>query len=757
MSSYQKFLDSKALRVPPMGFIPKRLHSSLMPFQRDIVTLAAKLGRFCIWADCGMGKTLMQLEWAHQVARQTQGRVLVLAPLAVSHQTVREADKFNIPGVSYAAYQGRENSLITVTNYQKLDRFDVSKYAGIVLDESSILKSMDGKTRGQILELFKRTPYRLACSATPAPNDYMELGNHAEFVGVMTREEMLAMFFVHDGGDTSKWRLKGHAVEKFWEWVCTWAITIRKPSDLGYDDGKFQLPALSIHDCIVETPHELLTDATGQTSLFAQQAQTLNDQRAVQRSSLPERVAAAAKLANQPGQWLVWCNLNDESAALTAAIDGAVEVSGSDPDSHKEQAAIDFQEGRIRVLVSKCSIFGFGLNFQNCHQVVFVGLSHSYEQYYQAIRRSWRFGQEHEVDAWVVYDWAEGQVIDNIRRKDADAEQMADAMVSVMRQKTMEQLQQVQRQVTPYIETVTEGEGWRAFMGDCVEGVEKLDADSVHYSIFSPPFASLYTYSNSDRDMGNSKSRDEFDEHFRYLIRQLHRVLMPGRLVSAHCMNLPRSKSRDGVIGLWDFRGDLIRAFEAEGFVFHSEVCIWKDPVTAMQRTKALGLLHKQVVKDSAMSRQGVPDYLVTMRKRGDNSEAVAGKLSDFKGENGPRVTGDETRDSINIWQRYASPVWMDINPSDTLQFRNARDNDDERHICPLQLDVIRRGIQLWSNPGDVVLSPFMGIGSEGHVAIELGRCFVGFELKPSYYQCAVNNLAEAVKLKHQQTLFAHE
>jgi DNA modification methylase len=416
---------------------------------------------------------------------------------------------------------------------------------------------------------------------------------------------------------------------------------------------------------------------------------------------------------------------------------------------------MDFQSGKIRVIVSKGSIFGFGMNFQNCHQVVFVGMSHSYEQYYQSIRRCWRFGQTETVNAYLVYDWAEGAVIENIRRKDTDATVMADAMVEIMKANTLEQLKQVQRNVAPYVETVTSGDAWQAYQGDCVEGVKRLDDNSVHYSIFSPPFASLYTYSNSDRDMGNCKTGDEFAAHFAYLIKELHRVIMPGRLVSFHCMNLPSSKTRDGVIGLKDFRGQMIALFEAQGFVFHSEVCIWKDPVTAMQRTKAIGLLHKQVVKDSAMSRQGIPDYLVTMRKRGDNTEPVAGKLADFAGEDGPRVTSDDTRNSINIWQRYASPVWMDINPSDTLQFRNARDNDDERHICPLQLDVIRRGIQLWSNPGDVVLSPFMGIGSEGHVALEMGRGFVGFELKPSYYECAVKNLAAAAKGTDQHSLFA--
>ena len=753
--TYEQFLQAKALTVAPVGFEPLGFLAPLFPFQKDIVSLACKLGRFCIWADCGIGKTPMQLEWAHQVCRQTGGRVLILAPLAVSHQTVREADKFGIDGVEFASHPTDTKARIVVTNYQKLDRFDPADYVGIVLDESSILKAMDGKTRSAILNAFRHTPYRLACSATPAPNDYMELGNHAEFVGIMTREEMLAMFFVHDGGDTSKWRIKGHAVDKFWEWVCSWAVTIRKPSDLGYDDGGFKLPDLHMHDCIVETPHERLPDAEGQASLFPQQATTLNDQRAVQRGSLENRVSEAVRLANQPGQWIVWCHLNDESAALAAQIEGAVEVSGSDSDEHKTQSAIGFQEGRIRVIISKSSIFGFGMNFQNCHQVVFVGMSHSYEQYYQAIRRCWRFGQTEPVQCHVVYDWAEGTVIENIRRKDADATEMAESMVQIMRAKTLEQLKQVQRQVSPYVTRETHGDAWQAYNGDCVEGVKQLADNSVHYSIFSPPFASLYTYSNSDRDMGNCKTGDEFADHFQFLIRELHRVIMPGRLVSFHCMNLPSSKTRDGVIGLKDFRGQMIALFEREGFVFHSEVCIWKDPVTAMQRTKAIGLLHKQVVKDSAMSRQGIPDYLVTMRKRGDNTEPVAGKLASFAGEDGPRLMDDDTRNSINIWQRYASPVWMDINPSNTLQFRNARDNDDERHICPLQLDVIRRGMQLWSNPGDVVLSPFMGIGSEGHVALEMGRAFIGFELKPSYYDCAVKNLIEAEKSSTQETLFA--
>ncbi len=281
------------------------------------------------------------------------------------------------------------------------------------------------------------------------------------------------------------------------------------------------------------------------------------------------------------------------------------------------------------------------------------------------------------------------------------------------------------------------------YQGDCVDVLRGMPADSVHYSVFSPPFASLYTYSASPRDMGNCASHEEFFGQFRHLVPELYRVIKPGRLVSFHCMNLPTSKVRDGVIGLTDFRGQLIREFQHCGWIFHSEVVIWKDPVTAMQRTKALGLLHKQIKKDSCMSRQGIPDYLVTMRKPGDNPERVT-------------HTGEGDDMPVQMWQQYASPVWMDINPSDTLQYRSAREDEDEKHICPLQLEVIRRGIKLWSNPGDVVLSPFAGIGSEGHVAIEMGRRFVGVELKRSYFDQASRNLAAASPNGGpQQSLFA--
>jgi len=304
------------------------------------------------------------------------------------------------------------------------------------------------------------------------------------------------------------------------------------------------------------------------------------------------------------------------------------------------------------------------------------------------------------------------------------------------------------------------------YNADCVEVVSSLKSDSVDFSVYSPPFASLYTYSNSDRDMGNVKDDDEFFEHFAFLSKELFRVLKPGRLMAVHCMNLPTSKTRDGVIGIKDFRGDLIRSFQNDGFIYHSEVCIWKDPVIAMQRTKALGLLHKQIKKDSTMSRQGIPDYVIVLRKPGINENPVSGEFQYYVGDNPPRGFNGIMRDdgrfyyvpgvegtSIDVWQNYASPIWDDINQTNTLQFITARDHDDERHICPLQLDVIERCMQLWSKAGDVVLTPFMGIGSEAYIAVKMGRKAIGVELKESYFRIAAQNMNQASKTQYELQL----
>lgn len=736
MGSYDAFLRAKSAVATRAGFDVEdsEIHHALFGFQRAIVGWAIRRGRAAIFADCGMGKTLMQIEWARHVCTRTGGNVLILCPLAVSVQTQAEAERFGyIATICRSGEDVRPG--INIANYERLSGFDPSQFAGIVLDESSILKSFDGATRKAIQSFADPIAYRLACTATPAPNDHTEIGTHAEFLAVCSRSEMLATYFCHDGGETQKWRLKGHAVGAFWSWVASWAVAVRKPSDLGFCDDGYDLPGLTIHDHPVDDE----TFDKGRT-LFGVEASGLTDQREARRSSLMERVARCAEIVNaEPDQsWIVWCDLNDEGADLVKAIPFAVQVTGSDKPEAKEAAMLAFSRGDVRVLISKPSICGFGMNWQHCARVAFVGVTHSYETFYQAVRRCWRFGQQRPVHCHVVYASSEGAVVRNLRRKEDDARTLAREMVSAMASSSLVSTDE-SRSRDGYQQDLATGRGWAIHRGDCVEVLRTIPSESVGYSIFSPPFASLYTYSNSERDMGNCRSDDEFAAHFAFAIAELLRVLKPGRLVSFHCMNLPTSKERDGYIGIRDFRGRLIQMFQDAGFIFHSEVVIWKDPVTAMQRTKALGLLHKTIRTDSAMSRQGIPDYLVTMRKPGQNPEPIAHSADQFP---------------VDLWQRYASPVWMDINPSNTLQAASAREDKDERHICPLQLQVIERAMALWSNPEDVVLSPFAGIGSEGHVAILAGRQFLGIELKESYWRQAAANLSAAETAAGQLNLF---
>ena len=733
---YNTFLERKKVTDPETGIEVdiSSINTMLYDFQKDIVRWALRRGRSAIFADCGLGKTPMQLEWAHHVP----GPVLILAPLAVSTQTVHEGEKFGID-VGIASKQSDVTKKISITNYEKLGHFDPSYFTGVVLDESSILKSHTGKYRTQIIESFSQTPFRLACTATPAPNDFMELGNHAEFLGTMTRSEMLAMFFIHDGGETSKWRLKGHAKgngssSPFWEWLCSWAVMIRRPSDLGYNDDGFILPEMHLHEDSVETNKKLPGE------LFTIEARTLSDRIKARRETVDDRAKVCADMINASDEtWIVWCNLNKEAEAVRALVPDAVEIRGSDKAEFKESAMMDFSAGKIRVLITKPSIAGFGMNWQHCSNVAFVGLSDSYEQFYQAVRRCWRFGQKREVNVHIITADIEGAVVKNIARKEEDSIRMAEEMLLHMKELNTEAVHgSTKRNKASYNRQYEQGDGWTLHLGDCVDVASDIEDNSIGYCVYSPPFASLYTYSNSDRDMGNSRDMEEFMTHYRFLVDEMYRIMKPGRLVSFHCMNLPSVKERDGYIGIKDFRGDLIRLHQQAGFIYHSEVVIWKNPVTAMQRTKALGLLHKTIRKDSAMSRQGIPDYVVTMRKPGENPEPISHTHENFP---------------VSLWQNYASPVWMDINPSDTLQYRAARDNEDERHIAPLQLEVIRRCLELWSKEGDLVFSPFTGIGSEGYCSLQMDRNFIGSELKESYFRLAIKNL-KAAKSK-QPTLFS--
>lgn len=431
---YSEFLERKRWFDAATGFVPSSgIHSRLFPFQAAIVRWALGRGRAAVFADTGLGKTLMQVEWAKHVSIHEGGDILILAPLAVAQQTVEEARSLDVD-VTLCREQSDVRSGINITNYDRFQKFDMRRFVGVVLDESSILKSHDGKTRTALVESFHDVPYRLACTATPAPNDTMELGNHAEFLGVLSHQEMLATYFVHDGGETQKWRLKGHAERAFWTWVASWAAVLKQPSDLGFSDEGYDLPPLNVVE------HVVMSDDIPEGMLFALQAQGLVDRRAARRASLRRRVSRAASIvSNNHGPWLIWCDFNAEADALRAAIPGAVEVRGTDDAEDKERHLLAFAAGKIPVMISKPSICGFGMNFQVCSKMVFVGLSDSYEQFYQAIRRCWRFGQTKSVDVHVIVSTAEMGVLDNIKRKEADAQRMSEAMVREAARGFMEQ------------------------------------------------------------------------------------------------------------------------------------------------------------------------------------------------------------------------------------------------------------------------------------------------------------------------------
>lgn len=429
--TYHNFIKSKAITVIAKGFdVPvAELNPLLFEFQRDIVRWALGKGKAAIFADCGDGKTAMQLEWAEQIRNRTGGKVLIIAPLAISAQTKREGKKFGVEVNICSSQIDVTSDAVNITNYEKLDKFVASEFVAVVLDESSIIKSFSGKIRNQIIGMFAQTPYKLACTATPAPNDYMELGNHSEFLGVMTRAEMLAMYFVHDGGQTSKWRLKGHAESLFWKWLSSWCVVMDDPKKLGYIIDGYDLPKLNIHEIIVDGD-----EAINETL-------SLTERRQARRDSLNERCKAAADLVNKSDDnWIVWCDLNDEADELHRLITDSVNVQGSDKAEFKAESMLNFASGNVKCLVTKPKIAGYGMNWQNCHKMIFVGLSDSFEAYYQALRRCWRFGQTENVDVYIIISVREGAVKENIERKQAENEAMKQHLIELTKDITRREL-----------------------------------------------------------------------------------------------------------------------------------------------------------------------------------------------------------------------------------------------------------------------------------------------------------------------------
>ena len=727
---YDEFITTKNRIQTSSGFEPRPIKAPLFDWQSHTTKWACRIGKAALFEDCGLGKTAQQLEWSDQVVRETGGPVLILTPLAVAHQTAQESVKFGIKAKMVADQSEVDMNGINITNYEKLVHFDCSVFQGVVLDESSILKNFTGKIRRKLTDSFSETPYRLCCTATPSPNDYTEFGQHADFLGVCTPAQMLSTFFINDTFNTGDWRLKKHAESHFWEWVASWAACISKPSDIGYSDDGYILPSLNIENITVSVDETIGADPDQLFRHATMSATTMHEE---MRLTSADRDAKVAELANASGdQWIIWCNTNDESGQLAKSIPDAVEVRGSDSSKKKEDSADGFINGSVRVLISKAGIFGYGMNFQCCRNVAFVGLSYSFEDFYQSLRRSYRFGQDREVNAYVISATTEGNIIRAIKNKITKHKEMQERMKIAAAAFVK---QDKQHRMKTDINTAT-GDGWEIHHGDCVRVAKQIEDESIGFSIFSPPFADLFTYSDDLQDMGNCSDMDEFRNHFEILIEEIARIMMPGREVAVHCVDLLSTKWKHGKIEFQDFSGEIIRMFWKHGFLFHSRICIWKSPVTEMQRTKAHGLLYKTLKADSCDSRVGCADYLLVFRKPGENPQPV---------------TKDPSKYPVDWWQEVASPVWMTVDQGRVLNKDGARDHQDERHICPLQLDVIERAIELWSNEGDLVYSPFMGIGSEGVGALELNRRFTGSELKDSYFNQAVQNLKNA---KSQLTLF---
>lgn len=751
--NYNEFLESKVKKYENAGFEvdEKDLNPNLFDFQKHIVKKALLKGRYAIFADCGLGKTLMQLSFADSVSKHTNKPSLILAPLAVVGQTIQEGLKFGIE-IKELEIDSNPEKGIYIKNYEQISNIDVNCFSCIVLDESSILKNFTGKYKKLLIEKFLMTPYKLCCTATPSPNDLNEIGNHSEFLNVLDAQDMRAKWFVRDNG-MNNYRLKGHAKKDFYGWISSWAVMLSNPADIGFDGSKYVLPKLNFIEKQVKGEKKDNGKLFNETSV---NATTFNKE--LKLTIVPRLNKVAEIVNNSDETFIIWVNQNAEEKAVLKLIPDAVSVNGSEKPHIKKKKLLGFANGDFRVLVTKKKIAQFGLNYQHCHNQVFAALDFSFEGLYQAIRRCYRFGQKNDVNVYLITTDTMENVVKSINKKQKQFEEMQNEMNKFINGDSFGLLDSYQ-----FDEVKTE-KYW-LMKGDSCQEIKRLPDNSVDLIIFSPPFSSLFTYSNYIHDMGNNDNHDEFFKQYSYLLKDLYRILKPGRLMVCHTKDLAVYKGSSGYTGLYDFTGEHHRVVEKVGFKYHSKVNIWTDPVLEMQRTKTQRLLYKQLRKDSTFTGVGLPEYCTIFRKwEGDQSEWTP--VNNKNTDNFP----------LDTWQRWASPVWnttkedqehykevvenfkqqtwMDIKRTDVLNNREGTDLGDEKHIAPLQLSVIRKSVQMWSNPGETVFTPFLGIGSEIYESVKLGRKGIGIELKDKYFETACKNVRNAVAKGLQQTLF---
>lgn len=741
--NYQEFLASKKTFAQDVGKVVSvdAIHPTLFGFQAAIVAWAVKKGRAAIFADVGLGKTAMQCEWARQIGELT----LILAPLAVAQQTVNEARKLLDMEVRYVRSMAGvkpDECRVYITNYEMIDHFDASVFGAVVLDESSILKNFSGKTKKELIRKFSKTPYRLCCTATPAPNDITELGNHAEFLGVMSNVQMLSIFFTYDSDElgADAYRLKKHARVQFYQWLASWAVALKKPSDVGdYDDTGYILPKLNVHVLTVNADYT----PDGMLPGFGYGKISAVDAKKVRRATIDARAQQVIDMVNPDvNQWVIWTGLNDESDLLARNIHESVNVQGSMPLDDKVAGIQAFTGQTIRNLISKTSIAGMGINMQHCHKMLFFGIDYSWEQFYQAVGRILRFGQKaDEVDVYIITSEEELSVWQVVEKKGVEAKMMTQELIDASKDFMTANLKGQQAGEWTYTETEAQSDigKWRLLLGDSCERMKEIADESVDLSIYSPPFSDVFVYSSTERDLGNSKTLDEFFAHYDFIIRENLRITKPGRLAAVHVMDTRMMKQTEGTRGRKDFSGMVIEAYQKEGWIFWERITIDKNPQAQAIRMKDHGLLFKTLKKDSLELSGGHADYLLIFKKPGKNEVPV--------------MPIDNNEMTAEDWILWAHPVWYGIRESNTLNVAVARADDDEKHMCPLQLDLIERVVKLWSNPGELIFSPFAGIGSELYEAIKWRRRGLGIELKPEYFQTAIHNLNNAERL-NGKTLF---
>ncbi len=796
MSDYQTFLANKRVTVAPSGFdvSPDAINPQLFLFQRDIALWMVRLGRAACFANVGLGKTLIQLEVARLVAERTSGRVMIVAPLAVPPQTIQQAkDKLGITVNPVTdnlkvSVLGDGGEFAFITNFDSLSKFDLSQFTCVIVDESSILKHYS-KTFFWFCEACQNIPYRFCFTATPSPNDIVEIGNHAMFLGIMHFKDMLARWFVGEGDLARHARLKRHAEKDFWRWLTSWAVCISKPVDLGeaYDMPGYDLPPMFVHEYRLAAPQGSIERAWANGKLLPDDSANATQFHKVKRESLKDRVEQARLIVadipeNDPV--ILWCHTDYEADALKKAFPGAIEVHGSQTPTRKEHLLKAFSSGQERLIITKPSIAGMGLNWQHCNQAIYVGVDFSFETTFQSMGRIHRYGQKRDVHFHMIYSETEGSVAQILKSKQAAFEVMQAEMSAAIREYG---LFREESNVTVFTDagfTQAEGKGWAFIEGDCVAVMDKMEPESVDLTVTSIPFGhSLYTYSDKQADVGNAETPEEFWEHMKFVIRGLWRITRPGRCVALHVKDLPLFENRDGLQGIMPFSDDTVTAFRdlrvceacgwtgfaseghraicpqctgvlKVGWAMQSQITIEKDPVVEMEKTNSHGLLYKNWRERSELLRVGLPDYMLIFQKPGDDkSRRVIHDPNDetYFGDNPPQphewlklpTRKGQNNYNLPVWQRVANPnwsdvvvplVWADIDQTDVLNYLIAKSDKDSRHICPLQLDVIARCIHWKSNEGEVIFDPFGGIGSTGYKALEMKRQFIGVELKPEYH-----------------------